>query len=211
MVAFLDARPEVGMVYADYDLIDADGNSTGPGWVSDPDEIGDRNVVGCCFLYRRCVLDTIGGYAEDLFLAEDYDYWLRVMSRFPVSRLRMCLYDYRLHPTALTSTRTAAIREATATAVRRNVTALEKTAPRNAALAHLFLARWAHEVGDQRDTRTHLAAALRLAPWTTLSRGQFLIAERLLGARMAASLRRMTRISTMLCAILGFLAGMGSG
>jgi glycosyltransferase involved in cell wall biosynthesis len=193
MVAFLDARPEVGMVYADYDVIDGDGVNLGSGWLGGIGEMGYRNVIGACFLYRRCVADAIGGYAEDLFLAEDYDYWLRIMCQFPIARLRKRLYDYRLHAGALTSTKVEGVRRTTSAALARNLGALERAVPHTAALAHLHLARHAREEGDAALMRSHLVAAFRLAPSTPFRWHQSILVECLLGPRVAAALRKRAR------------------
>ena len=62
------------------------------------------NFVGACFLYNRKVYETVGEYNPDCFLVEDYDYWLRIFSRFEVSNIQDVLYQYRWHDGALTST-----------------------------------------------------------------------------------------------------------
>ena len=36
-------------------------------------------------LLRRAVLDAVGGFREDLQIAEDYELWLRVTARYPVA------------------------------------------------------------------------------------------------------------------------------
>ena len=38
------------------------------------------------------------------FLVEDYDYWLRIFSRFSVANIQDVLYKYRWHDGALTNT-----------------------------------------------------------------------------------------------------------
>ncbi len=63
------------------------------------------NVVGACFLYRREVYETIGGYNPELFLCEDYDYWSRIFSAFETSYLDENLYGYRRHGGTLTATK----------------------------------------------------------------------------------------------------------
>jgi hypothetical protein len=46
-----------------------------------------RNQIGCSFLYRREVFETIGPYDPAMLGAEDWDYWLRVAARFPMAHL----------------------------------------------------------------------------------------------------------------------------
>jgi len=71
--------------------------------LSDPPELGRENGVGPCFLYSRAVRDAVGGYDEDAFLVEDYDYWIRVSKSFPMRRLAEPLYYYRLHAGSLSA------------------------------------------------------------------------------------------------------------
>lgn len=65
--------------------------------------IWDDNFVGACFLYSRKVYETVGEYAPNLFLCEDYDYWLRIFAQFPVGYLEENLYAYRRHGKSLTA------------------------------------------------------------------------------------------------------------
>jgi glycosyltransferase involved in cell wall biosynthesis len=67
-------------------------------------EIIGVNCVGACFLYSREVYEILGDYDVGTFLAEDYDYWLKVFSKFLVVHIREYLYQYRWHSGALTST-----------------------------------------------------------------------------------------------------------
>ena len=66
--------------------------------------IWERNFIGACFMYTRKVYETIGEYNPNLFLCEDYDYWLRIFSQFPVSYIKEQLYAYRRHDKALSAT-----------------------------------------------------------------------------------------------------------
>lgn len=66
--------------------------------------IWDYDFVGACFMYSRKVYETIGEYDPNLFLCEDYDYWLRIFSKFPVTYLNEQLYAYRRHDKALSVT-----------------------------------------------------------------------------------------------------------
>lgn len=104
MYRYLELHQDTGLVFADMDYIDETGAKTGA--VSrNAEEIWSSNCVGACFLYRREVAETVGGYDADLFLVEDYDYWLRIAKCCPVVHLPQCLYEYRNHGTSLTQTR----------------------------------------------------------------------------------------------------------
>jgi glycosyltransferase involved in cell wall biosynthesis len=140
MVEFLETNPDVGIVYADTSHMDENGREIGQQTAPPPDELPYWNSVGACFLYRRLVLDTIGNYAEDLFLAEDHEYWLRAYAAFRFHHLSKNLYLYRVHTGALSQTEP----EATKLAVRRMLErylAQSRWDSRSRSLAYLRLAR----------------------------------------------------------------------
>lgn len=64
------------------------------------------DCLGACFLYRRDVLNVIGGYNPDFFLVEDYEYWLRILFKYKnIGFIDEVLYNYRKQSKSLTSTR----------------------------------------------------------------------------------------------------------
>lgn len=64
------------------------------------------NYVGACFLYRHEVINTIGEYDPDMFLVEDYEYWLRILMHYGnISYIDDVLYHYRRHSQSLSATR----------------------------------------------------------------------------------------------------------
>ena len=106
MVRFLQTYPQVDFMYAENYIVD-EGNTTWSGGTvrrNEPAEsLAIDNFVGACFLYTRKVYQTIGRYNPKTFLAEDYDYWVRVSKQFRMQRLFRCLYYYRFHKNSLTS------------------------------------------------------------------------------------------------------------
>lgn len=56
-------------------------------------------------MYRREVADKVGEYDTTMFLAEDYDYWLRIYENSKLLHLTEFLYRYRTHGESLTATR----------------------------------------------------------------------------------------------------------
>ncbi len=109
MVQALEDDASVDFVYCDYLAIDENDKVIERVSLPDSDNLATKNVVGACFLYRRRVYESVGDYDTALFLAEDYDYWLRVSKRFRMKHLDACPYNYRLHATSLTSKREFAI------------------------------------------------------------------------------------------------------
>ena len=87
-------------IYADYYLF-ADLDSTGrpldihhdklPGKV----QLEKSNHIGACFMYTRRVYEAVGEYDPELFLVEDYDYFIRIAKRFRLCHIPEPLYYFR--------------------------------------------------------------------------------------------------------------------
>ena len=87
-------------VYADYWLFseqDADGQPHAPQHERLPDrlQLEQGNHIGACFLYTRKLYETVGDYDPELFLVEDYDYFLRAARQFRFCHLAEPLYYFR--------------------------------------------------------------------------------------------------------------------
>lgn len=108
----LDNNPEVDLVYCRMQRINEAGDLISPLRLPQNGSfIYCFNVVLACFLYRRKVQEALGGYDENLFLVEDYDFWLRAYRSFSFRHLPEAPYFYRVHSGALTSTRALDIRD----------------------------------------------------------------------------------------------------
>lgn len=120
MASAFQARPRIDLVYADYRVIDPDGNVLREHHCADPDYLVERNIVGACFLYRRSVMERVGPYETQTFLAEDYDFFLRAfLAGCRFQHLPELLYRYRVHEGSLGSTFGAGHVDEVAEAVRR--------------------------------------------------------------------------------------------
>jgi glycosyltransferase involved in cell wall biosynthesis len=124
MVAFLRARPDVGLVYTDVDYIDDAGRFTRVVPAAEPSMLACSNIIGACFLYRREVYERVGTYDPELFLAEDFDYWLRVYRRFDIAPLPESLYEYRIHGASLSQTKSAQVHASMERTLRRHLPGL---------------------------------------------------------------------------------------
>ena len=105
MVEFLEKNKNYGMVYCNTILIDASGNEIRKNALPDAEEIIYKNTVGACFLYRSSIAKKVGVYDKSLFLAEDYDYWIRIYKESMIKHLEDYLYYYRIHEKSLSATR----------------------------------------------------------------------------------------------------------
>ncbi len=113
-------RPGIDLVYADYSVIDLEGRVLRQHRCSDPDYMVERNCVGACFMYRRSVMERVGPYETETFLAEDYDFFLRTfLAGLRMHHLAEVLYRYRVHGASLGSTFGAGQVDEVAEAVRR--------------------------------------------------------------------------------------------
>lgn len=71
----------------------------------DPKMLKDHNCIGACFLYSKEIKEKIGCYDTDTFLAEDYDYWIRVSKKFTMLHSNEPLYYFRVHENSLYNSR----------------------------------------------------------------------------------------------------------
>lgn len=112
MKRYLDENDEVPMVVANMDMIDASGDFIRKGPSYSKDRMICTNCVGACFMYRRQVLKDIGYYDTNMFLVEDYDYWLRILFYYgDIGYVNKNLMRYRVHETSLTTKRMDDIRK----------------------------------------------------------------------------------------------------
>lgn len=137
MVQTLEANPDVGMVYSDYQKIDAEGNIIEENCAEELDWISCTNPIGACFLYTREIALKVGKYNPDMFLAEDYDYWIRILRAGNILFLRENLYQYRVHDGSLSSTRKHAIGMQTYKVIEQNFIFLYEYAKQNGK-KHIF-------------------------------------------------------------------------
>lgn len=103
MVKFLENYDEYGMVCSKFKIMSHPSDKYGSEEAITPLGLLQSNQCGACFLYRKNIAQVVGHYDENLFLIEDYDYWLRVLLEAPIGHINEELYAYRCHPKSLTS------------------------------------------------------------------------------------------------------------
>ncbi len=106
LVEVFQSAPEVLVVYPDWDLIDGDGRHVQHIDAFDYAYVDmvryHHTYPGPGALFRRSVLDRIGGLDESYRIVSDYDFWLRAGLLGPFRRCPRTLARYRLHGTAAT-------------------------------------------------------------------------------------------------------------
>jgi len=113
MAEYLDSHPEVDLVYCDFDIVELDGTYRQTIRTLEPDEMRFENAVGACFLYRRELAEKIGEYDPELFLAEDYEYWIRAYLNGTLHHIPEVLYEYGWHDKSLTVSKELQVRHKT--------------------------------------------------------------------------------------------------
>lgn len=105
MIEFLEENNRYSLVYCDYSIIDEKDVVKEINRLGNPEYLSIINVVGACFLYTREAAKRAGNYDTSMFLAEDYDYWIRLSQQGQVAHITDLLYLYRDHGESLTNTR----------------------------------------------------------------------------------------------------------
>jgi glycosyltransferase involved in cell wall biosynthesis len=99
MVARLD-KGDCDFVYADYWLF-SEQDANGLPMDIHHDKLPDRlqlekgNHIGACFMYTRKLYEQVGDYDPELFLVEDYDYFIRAARAFQFCHISEPLYYFR--------------------------------------------------------------------------------------------------------------------
>lgn len=180
MLQALTTGQGADFVYADYQVIDDDSQYVQTQVAPSPLSLIQGYNAVPCFLYRRRVYEQIGGYTEALFLAEDYDYWLRVLSSgYIMLPLHKTLYQYRRHTQSLTDTYKGSAFLAAEQALLRNLPRLVGAGTDIRGRAYLYLASLATWRGDHRRAIQYSLRALRYVPLLVLGKMTYFIAKRI--------------------------------
>lgn len=183
----LQAEPAVALVYSDYALLDEGGAVTGLSVAPPPEGLITGKEGMASFLYRRSVYERVGDYAADLFLAEDYDYWLRVIAAgFTLMPIHETLYEYRRHASSLTDVHRGRTFEAAEKALLRNLPGLIRRYPRLRGTLYLHLASLASWRGERTRAAYYALLGLRYSPREVALKTSAFVGRRL-GARSSSA------------------------
>ncbi|EGO7586554.1 glycosyltransferase family 2 protein [Enterococcus faecalis] len=105
VVKVLNENPELDLIYSDEDKIDMDGNRSDPAFKPDwsPDLLLGTNYVSHLGVYRRSILEEIGGFRKGYEGSQDYDLVLRFTEKTTKERIThipKVLYYWRMLPTS---------------------------------------------------------------------------------------------------------------
>jgi len=114
-VDLLLARPDLGLVHSNLEVIDAHGrflrdvflNVAGSRGLSDDYEEssftqllkGESGIWTSSVLLRRECVERVGNFDESLAVAEDWDLWIRIARTFKIGYVSRTLARHRCHPT----------------------------------------------------------------------------------------------------------------
>ncbi|EHB6470740.1 glycosyltransferase family 2 protein [Enterococcus faecalis] len=105
VVKVMNENPELDLIYSDEDKIDMDGNRSDPAFKPDwsPDLLLGTNYISHLGVYRRSILEEIGGFRKGYEGSQDYDLVLRFTEKTTKERIKhipKVLYYWRMLPTS---------------------------------------------------------------------------------------------------------------
>ena len=145
----LNNNPNIDMVYADFNRVNLNGEVLKVEYLREPDYLKYHNTIGACFLYRSEMYIKIGEYDENLFLAEDYDYWLRMYLNGKLKHIHKVLYDYGVHENSLSNKRLKDVIKATIKVKKKHEEDLIKTCKNKDERIDYYLTMLSHTEDDK--------------------------------------------------------------
>lgn len=102
VIKVINEKPDVALIYSDEDKVDTDGLRFDPYFKSDwnPDLFYSHNMFCHLGVYKRTLVNDIGGFRLGLEGAQDYDLTLRCIERIradQIVHLPFVLYHWRVH------------------------------------------------------------------------------------------------------------------
>jgi len=102
----LENDNELGLVFPDYYIVDAEGNVLSEIKRHDFDKevnILDQPAHGACTMIRTQFLKELGGYDESYTCQDGYELWVKFINKFKVTNISKTLFSYRRHNNNLTN------------------------------------------------------------------------------------------------------------
>jgi glycosyltransferase involved in cell wall biosynthesis len=110
-VAFLEARPDVGLCGTWARFIDESGRSAGAGHPpSESDDLADgllaeNKIFHGTILARRPLMEELGGYRNAFRYSQDYDLYLRALATTRLANVPEELYELRFHTASISDSK----------------------------------------------------------------------------------------------------------
>jgi GT2 family glycosyltransferase len=106
VVKCVNEHPEADVIYSDEDMLDEKGRRFNPffkpGWT--PDLLLSMNYITHLCVYRKSLIDTVGGFRVGFEGSQDYDLVLRMTEQTKyIYRIPKILYHWRQLPTSTAS------------------------------------------------------------------------------------------------------------
>ncbi len=102
----VNRQPQADMIYSDEDKVDQNGHLRDPFFKPDwcPDSFLSRMYTCHLGVYRRSVVDAIGGFRQGFEGSQDYDLVLRLSEKTnQIFHIAKILYHWRIHPQSTAS------------------------------------------------------------------------------------------------------------
>lgn len=102
-IVSLEQDERVALVHSKLDCIDINGNQMDYDWITGVsgycfEEMFKKNMIAVLtVLIRKTIIDEIGLFNEQLSGTDDYEMWLRVTLKYPISYIDQSLAFYRFH------------------------------------------------------------------------------------------------------------------
>lgn len=114
MLSVFKSKTDVDFVYADMYAIREDETICSKKRHHDVCKLYHGCCIGACFLYKSELYEKFGSYNEDMFCAEDYEYWMRLwINNVRFYHLKEYLYYYRNNTASLSATKAKQVQEKT--------------------------------------------------------------------------------------------------
>ncbi|MBL38583.1 MAG: hypothetical protein CMP07_09250 [Xanthomonadales bacterium] len=104
--SYLEAHPEVGLVYPNWIYVSERGDVLGLETrkkVATEAKVLDLPAHGACTMIRKRVLKAIGGYDTRFESQDGHELWMKTLHRFGVGNVQTPLFFYRKHDASMSS------------------------------------------------------------------------------------------------------------
>jgi CMP-N-acetylneuraminic acid synthetase len=106
LAGYLERDRELALVFPDYYLMDEGGEILAHERrhnLAESNRLMELPPNGACTLIRKAVLESIGGYREDLGAQDGFDLWAKVRNTHRAANVNLPLFYYRRHGQNLTN------------------------------------------------------------------------------------------------------------